>query len=122
MFEDFTRQEKLILAHSSIGEAAKEIACGLSLTVNTVNTHLKNIKDKVKDKAGKTYKLAEIRFLYVCESMGESSESVKHQIISGVMCLFILLTIPYDHLDKRRYRLRTRRENVEYINEIPAII
>lgn len=113
MFETLTNSEKRVLGRSAIGEASKEIADKLCLTVNTVNTHLNNIKEKIKEKTGKSYKLAELRFLFLCETLGERSDDVKKQIISAALCFLFIITIPVDTLEKRRVRCRYRKEQIE---------
>lgn len=116
MFELLTNAEKRVLGRSAIGEASKEIADKLCLTVNTVNTHLNNIKEKIKDATGKSYKLTELRFLFLCETLGEHSDDIKKIIISSTLSIVILLTtmISIETSDKRRFRIR-RRERVDQI-------
>ena len=117
MFTTLTATQKRVLGRSAIGEASKEIADELCLTENTVNTHLKNIKEKVKDRTGKTYKLAELRFHYLCETIGEHSEEIK-RIIAATTCALLLFTYgtSFSNLeDRRRSRMR-RREQTESIS------
>lgn len=117
MFKTLTVAEKRVLGRSTIGEASKEIANDLGLTENTVNTHLNNIKAKVKEKTGKGYKLAELRFLFLCEIVGEHSEEIK-KIIAATTCALLLFTYgtSLSNLeDKRRGRIR-RREQTECIS------
>lgn len=111
MFEILTTTQRRIMGLSAIGHPSKEIAEETDSTENTVNTHLKNIKDRIKEEIGRSYKLSELRFLFLCESLGKSSESIKIQILSASICILFLLSIPTDHLDKRRFRLRTRKEH-----------
>lgn len=116
MFTILTATQKRVLGRSAIGEASKEIADELCLTENTVNTHLNNIKAKMKEKTGKTYKLAELRFLFLCEVVGEHSEEIK-KIIAATTCVLVLFTYgtSFDNLeDRRRGRIR-RREQVDQI-------
>lgn len=110
MFETLTSTQRRIMGLSALGHPSKEIAEETDSTENTVNTHLKNIKDRIKEDIGKNYKLAELRFFFLCEVLGESSEIIKKQILSASICILFILTIPSDHLDKRRFRLTTRRE------------
>lgn len=119
MFESLTNAEKRVLGRSAIGEASKEIADKLCLTVNTVNTHLNNIKEKVKDATGRTYKLAELRFLFLCETLGERSEEIKKIIISTTLSFAILFTtaISIETADRRRIRIR-RRDLAEQTSEV----
>lgn len=117
MFETLTVAERRVLGRSTIGEASKEIANDLGLTENTVNTHLNNIKVKVKEKTGKGYKLAELRFLFLCEVVGEHSEEIK-KIIAAATCALLLFTYStsFNNLeDRRRGRIR-RREQAEFIS------
>ncbi len=117
MFTILTATQKRVLGRSAIGEASKEIADELCLTENTVNTHLNNIKAKMKEKTGKTYKLAELRFLFLCEVVGEHSEEIK-RIIAAATCVLVLFTYStsFNNLeDRRRGRIR-RREQAEFIS------
>lgn len=111
MFEILTNTEKRIMGFSALGFPSKEIAIETGSTENTINTHLKNIKEKI----GRNYKLSELRFFFICEALGECSESVKKQILSGIICIVFLITVPYNDFDKRRLRFRTRRENIERV-------
>lgn len=118
MFTTLTATQKRVLGRSAIGEASKEIADELCLTENTVNTHLKNIKEKVKDRTGKTYKLAELRFHYLCETIGEHSEEIKKAIFASALSIIMLYTysMSFDNDEsRRRYRVR-RREQFEYVD------
>lgn len=118
MFETLSVAEKRVMARSTTGEASKEIGDKLCLTENTVNTHLKNIKEKVKDQTGKTYKLAELRFHYLCETIGEHSEEIKKAIFASALSLIVLYTysMSFDNEEsRRRYRVR-RREQTEYVD------
>lgn len=117
MFETLTDAQRKVMARSTTGEASKEIADELFLTENTVNTHLKNIKDKVKERTGKSYKLAELRFHFLCETIGEHSEDIKKAIIASTLSLIMLYTYTasFDNDEsRRRYRVR-RREQPEYV-------
>lgn len=112
MFETLSVAEKRVMARSTTGEASKEIGDKLCLTENTVNTHLKNIKEKVKDQTGKTYKLAELRFHYLCETIGEHSEEIKKAIIASTLSIIMLYTysMSFDNEESRR------REQSEYVD------
>lgn len=107
---------------SAIGRASKEIANETNSTKYTVDTHLKNIKDRIKEEHGKSYKLAELRFLFLCEVLGKSSHAVKEQILATTVCILFIVSFNYDQLDKIRFRLRSRRETFEQVIEISATI
>ena len=117
LIELMSSSEKRVLGRSAIGEASKEIADQLCLTENTVNTHLNNIKVKVKEKTGKGYKLAELRFLFLCEVIGERSEEIK-KIIAAATCALLLLTYgtSFDNSENRRRSRIRRREQTESIS------
>lgn len=121
MFEILTSTQKRIMGLSAIGYPSKEIAEETDSTENTVNTHLKNIKDRIKEEIGRSYKLSELRFLFLCESLGKSSESIKTQILSATICIIFLISIPTDHLDKRRFRLRCRKDYTSILVDYTSI-
>jgi len=56
-FSSLTEREKEILKHIALGKSNKEIADEQSISVNTVETHRKNIKSKLDLKS--TYELTQ---------------------------------------------------------------
>ncbi len=108
-----TAKQQQIRILVALGLAAKEIASRTGNTIHTINTHIKNIKV-----ARNLQKASEIAADYWCEKIGTSLEEQRKQILASCICIVFVLnfwvnidTTP----DKRRFRLRCRRENIESV-------
>lgn len=110
MFDILTITQRKVLELTSIGLSAKEISDKIGATTNTVNTHLKNIKERLE-----LQKVSELTAYYWCELFGTSLDEQRRSILTSVMCLMFLFTLPIDNDDKRRYRLRFRKSETEMV-------
>lgn len=116
MFSDLTTQQQQILKIYARGYSVKEVAYKKGLTENTINTHIKNIKERLG-----LQKSTELIASYWCEFFGTSLEEQRKSILSLAGCLIFLFTISLDGFDKRRIRFRSRRDIIESVEVYPII-
>lgn len=104
-----------LVAH---GYSAKEIADKTGNTVNTINTHIRNIK-LIRE----LQKISEIAADYWCEVLGTTLQEQRKSIIGAFACLVLALSFSFDttNNDKRRYRIRYRRNEIETTATPPTI-
>lgn len=117
MFDILTTTQRKVLELTSIGLSAKEISDKIGATTNTVNTHLKNIKERLE-----LQKVSELTAYYWCELFGTSLDEQRRSILTSAMCLIFLCTLPIDNEDKRRIRIRYRNNVSQRTSEIPTVI
>lgn len=86
----------------------KEIASKLSMSVETVKSHIKAIKAKKKVQRSK-----ELTGLYLCEKLGASYEKVRDQILSSVVAIFFIVNITIVFSDTNRRPNNRRAYRVE---------
>lgn len=112
MYSNLTAKQQQVLRLASVGFSAKEIAEETGATTNTINTHLKNIKERLG-----LQKISELAAFYWCEFFGTSLEEQRKQILAACLCMvFLFSTLLYiDTNDKRRIRFRCRRENTQSV-------
>lgn len=116
MFDILTTTQRKVLELTSIGLSAKEISDKIGATTNTVNTHLKNIKERLE-----LQKVSELTAYYWCELFGTSLDEQRRSILTSAMCLIFLFTLPIDNEDKRRYRLRFRKGETEMVADYTTL-
>lgn len=108
MFDILTTTQRKVLELTSIGLSAKEISDKIGATTNTVNTHLKNIKERLE-----LQKVSELTAYYWCALFGTSLEDQKRQILAAVMlAIFMVTIIPQEHnqyMTKTRIRIVRRK-------------
>lgn len=112
MYSNLTAKQQQILQLTSVGLSAKEIAEETGATTNTINTHIKHIKERLE-----LQKVSELVAYYWCEVFGTSLEEQRKSILSGLACLLIIFSFSFniDTTDKRRIRFRCRRENIQSV-------
>lgn len=93
-----TNQQHKILKLTSIGLSAKEIAEEVGSTPNTINTHLKNIKERLG-----LQKASELVAYYWCEVFGSSLEEQKRQMMSIFLLMIFCTSLqtPTDQIGRR---------------------
>lgn len=100
-----TETETKIYKLNGVGLQNKETAQILGITVETVKTHIKNIKTKIR-----YYKDKELTAIYLCGLFGESFEDVRKQVISSCLLLIFLISIPIEYDKEQRQTERSRIE------------
>lgn len=111
MFKELTNTQTQILAYNGAGLSTCEMAEKMGISIETVKTHLKNIKERVG-----LQKINELAAYYWVTVFGESFEDKRKQILGASLLLIFLLGFPINE-DKAR-RNRVRRFKTEYVNEI----
>lgn len=104
-----TREEEILQLHS-IGLTPDEIADKLYRSRETIRKTICNIKIKLN-----LQKASELTAYYWCKFFGVSFEEQKKSILSACVCLLVLFTLSIDSFDKRRFRIRSRKECAEYV-------
>lgn len=105
-----TEAEDRVYKLMGIGLQNKEIAEILGVVEETIKSHIKNIKRKIKLRKDK-----EVVAYFWCEVFGTTLEEQRKNILSAIVCLFFLCIIPISDIDKRRLRLRNRDKYIETI-------
>lgn len=106
--ENLTKMQQKVYRLLVLGMSYKEIAFELKKPVETIKSHIRDIKLK-----GKYQKQGEIIANYWCEYFGASFEEQKKSILSACACLIILFTFSLNNLDKRRFPIRSRKDYIE---------
>jgi DNA-binding CsgD family transcriptional regulator len=103
-----TAREEEILQLHSIGLTPDEIADKLYRSRETIRKTICNIKIKLN-----LQKASELTAYYWCEFFGASFVEQRNSILSACACLLLLFTFSVDNFDKRRFRIRSRKECTE---------
>lgn len=95
--------------------SAKEIAEKRGISVNTVNVHLKSIKEKIG-----LQKSTELVAYYLLSKVGKTLTEYKKEILSSVLALAIISLQPFNQSAASRSRRRAAfRHKVEYAVDAP---
>lgn len=101
MFEELTNTQSEVLAYNGAGLSTGEIADKMGISIETVKTHIKNIKERLG-----LQKINELAAYYWVTIFGESFEEKRKQILATVMVVIFMITIiPQEH---NQYMARTR--------------
>lgn len=103
MFEELTNTQSEVLAYNGAGLSTGEIADKMGISIETVKTHIKNIKERLG-----LQKINELAAYYWVTTFGESFEEKRKQILATVMLVFFLITIFPQEGNQELLRNRTR--------------
>lgn len=104
-----THRQAEVYNHTVHGFTPDEIGDFLGISKETVRKIICNIKLKLK-----LQKSAELTAYYWCKYFGSSLESQRNQLLASVFAIIIIVSIPLE-IDKNRFRIRGRRQEVEII-------
>jgi len=99
-----TKTEHTVYKLNAVGKSYKEMADFLTITVETVKSHMKNLKIKKG-----LQKSSELAALYWCEVFGTSFEDQRKQIIASCLTVVLIISFQVDFTD--RYRRPEQRRN-----------
>lgn len=116
MFAELTHTQVEILKLKAIGLSDSEAADKMDISEETAKTHIKNIKHRTG-----LQKATELVALYWCTLFGTTLEEQKKSILMSVMSLLLLIILPLDNEDKRRCRHRSRKVEVETVDDFISI-
>ena len=110
MFAALTNTQIEVLKHKAIGLSDSETADRMNISEDTAKTHIKNMKQRIG-----LQKATELVAYYWCNVFGTTLEEQRNSILKTLVCICFLYTLPIDHEDKRRVRIRLRRYDSETI-------
>lgn len=104
MFAELTHTQLEVLKLKAIGLSDSETADRMDISEETAKTHVKNIKQRTG-----LQKATELVAYYWCQIFGTTLEEQRKSILISSFAAILLLLMPIDQEDKRRYRARTRK-------------
>lgn len=113
-----TETENRVYNLNGVGLQVKEIADQLKSSYETIKSHMKNIKVKLRLQKDK-----EVTAHFWCSLAGKDLDEVKRQIIASCLLVIFIIYVPFDHLqmrENRMYNNRTRRSIVARRNDYAA--
>lgn len=107
-----TKQERKVLLGVAGGLPAEEIADKIGIAPNTAKKHLDNIKKKVG-----WSKATELSGYAICEFLGVDYYEIRQKILSSILLVVFMFTIPNIDIQaiRRPGRTRGRRNETEYL-------
>lgn len=104
-----TKTEQTVYKLNAVGKSYKEMADILTITMETVKSHMKNLKVKKG-----LQKSAELAALYWCEVFGASFEEQRKRIIescvtAGCIAIIAIITLQPNCIYRRPERRRCAR-------------
>lgn len=109
-----TKTEHTVYKLNAVGKSYKEIADFLTITIETVKTHMKNLKGKKE-----LQKSSELAALYWCEIFGTSFEDRRKQIIASCLTIVLVISFQVDFTsNKLRRPERRRNSRIEHCSTV----
>lgn len=88
-----TRQEQVVLDEVSKLQIEKEISDGLCISPDTVNTHINNMKKKIKDVNGLSPRTKQELIAYKISTITGKSFDLKKVRQYGIQVLLIMINV-----------------------------
>ncbi len=115
--EPLTLTEEKVYRLNGLGMQIKEIAEKLQSSYETVKSHMKSIKGKLRLQKDK-----EVTAHFWCNLVGENMDEVKKQIIASLFLILFIYSIPFDTYRMRENRVREFRARSSMVRRNDSII